>query len=116
MVRTIVKGSIENVDSAQTSLNLGWGIIVSRLYEDESRPASDPLSADVDTARQPWLYLERQNFGASSATNNYFREVDVDVSSRRRISDSEELSLWVRGSVASDWQYFFDVRCLLRLH
>ncbi len=116
ILRTIVKGSIENIDSAQTSLNIGWGIIISRLYEDESRPASDPLSADVDTARQPWLYLHRENFGASSSTNNYWRAIDVDVRGKRRISDSDELSLWVRGSVASDWKYFFDCRCLLRLH
>ncbi len=115
VLRTIVRGSIENIDSAQGSLNIGWGIIVSRFFEDESRPTHDPLSSDVDVTRQPWLMLHRENFGASSATNNYWRAIDIDVKGRRKVDQSEELALWVRGSVASDWKYFFDVRVLLAI-
>ena len=115
VLRLIIGGYVENIDSGQSDLTVGVGVQVIGLDEDEAYSIPDPISTDTDIFRQSWLWREYMNFGASAATNNYLRiyQPMVEVKSARKIGPDEALILCVRGNRTGDLRRMLWARALI---
>ena len=115
---TVINGYIENVDSAQSDLDIG--IMLARVNLDGSQVMVDdldPLGSSLeDFQNKNILYRNRRNYRGSATTNNYFTIFqDVKVKTKRKLNGQQGLALLVRGSAANDWRYDLDVRSLFKV-
>ena len=115
VVKLIIGGYIENVDTAQVDLTVGVGVQVIGLDESEAYSVPDPISTDTDIFRQSWLWREYFNFTSSASSNNYYQRFSpmVEVKSARKIGPDESLILCVRGNRSGDLRRMLWARALI---
>ena len=116
--RVILNGYIENIDSANTDVQIG--VIIARVNVDGAGlmvDDLDPLNTNLeDFQNKNIMWRAKYGFRGSAATNNYWhRWNDLNIKTKRTLNAWQALVLIVRGSDASDWQYDFDLRGLFKV-
>jgi len=118
-VNTVVlNGYVENIDSANADVDIG--VIIAAVDIDGAGfmvNDLDPLNTNLeDFQMKNIMYRQKFNFRGSAASNNYwYRWQDYRINTKRKLNAWQALALIVRGSDASDWQYNFDCRALLKV-
>ena len=117
LLRIVGRVSLENVDTAQQNLNLGFGLAIVELDELAASVSDlDPIGSNFeDFARKNWLFKWRASFNDSTTSNNYWREIPFDVRGKRKLTATSAIVAAFRGGTANDWRYEGDIRALFMM-
>ena len=117
LIRIIGRISVENLDVNNNSLRMGVTIFMAELDDlGVSTTDIDPLGLNLeDFARKNVLWHKRVTFRGSGVTNNYWRDWEVDVSAKRKLTQTRGIAVAIKGNVANDWQYEGQFRGLFQL-
>ncbi len=115
--RIIGRLSLENVDTADSSVQMGATLAFVELDELQNATTDiDPLGAFLeDFSRKNILWHKMFTANASSASNNYWREFEIDVSAKRRMTQNHAIALFLRANSANDMRYEGRLRALFSM-